>query len=249
MAHGRTCAFSLRDPSTCECECGGSLHGSAWVPTAGGPSRAREVPPRQRKVRRAIGFVLTVAVAGTVGGLAINGNFSSSSDDDASSAISVQVSVDINKTISELSSLGFGGKRTSTAATSASSYSTDCSQNATGLVKEFLTQHPCKQYTVETWTVTQQDKTTQVAFSWVEMPTTSLASQYKAEVDTYKTGNPPGVSPATFNGKCYASKQQDSTVWAVEVNPTKDIKFNQEILQAAAQESLSPAYLKIHCGK
>jgi hypothetical protein len=109
-----------------------------------------------------------------------------------------------------------------------------------------LTHYPCEQYAADTWTITRQDSTTQVVFGWVEMPTTSLARQYKAVVDSYSTGNPPGVSSA-FNGRCYASGQQDSTVWTVEVQPTGNLSADRMILQAAAQQKLSPDYLGEHC--
>lgn len=245
MAHGKRCALSLKDPKTCKCDCGGRLHGSAWKPDTLGAPDSRAVPSRQRKARRAVAVVVAVTVAGTVGGLAATGNFSASSNN-SSSDLSVQVNVDLNRTIDALSSLGFGGRRISTSGTSGSSYRTGCAESATGLVRQFLTHHPCEQFSAETWTITRQDATAQVAFSWVEMPSASLAGQYKAEVDTYSTGNPPGVSMA-FDGRCYASDQQGSTVWTVEVQPTGNAKVDRGILQAATKRSLSPYYLRKHC--
>jgi hypothetical protein len=233
VAHNKRCALSPKDPKTCKCACGGRLHGSVWA-----------VSSRQRKVRSAVAITVAVTVAGTVGGLAATGTFSAPST--GGSDLSVQVKVDLNKTIEALSSLGFGGRQISTSGTSDSSYRTDCAERASGLVRQFLTHHPCKLYAAQAWTITRQDATTQVAFSWVEMPTTSLASQYKVEVDTYSTGNPPGVSPA-FNGRCYASDQQGSTVWAVEVHPTGNVKVDRALLQAAARKSFSPDYLRKHC--
>jgi hypothetical protein len=78
------------------------------------------------------------------------------------------------------------------------------------------------------------------------MPTPSLASVYKTVVDAYGTGNPPGASSA-FDGRCYASEQQDSTVWTVEVQPIGNPDIDQAILQAAAQRKFSSAYLSEHC--
>jgi hypothetical protein len=244
VAHGKACALSPRDPKTCRCDCRGRGHGSAWKPDTVDAPDVRAVPSRQRKVGRAVTFTVAFAVAGTVGGLAVTGTFNASST--GSSDLSVQVKVDLNKAIDALSSLGFGGGRISTSGTAGSSYRTDCADRATGLVQQFLTRHHCERYAAQTWTITRQDATTQVAFSWVEMLTASLASQYKVEVDTYSTGNPPGVSPA-FNGLCYASDQQGSAVWTVEVRPTGNVKVDRGILQAAVQKSLSPGYLRKHC--
>jgi hypothetical protein len=239
--HGKSCALSLKDPKTCKCECGGSLHGSAWKT---GASDARATPPRKSKVRRAAAFTVAVTAAGTVGGLAITGHFDSSSNH--GNDLSVQVNIGLNSAIDKLSSLGFGGRQISNSGTSGLSHPTDCATSATGLVRQFLARHPCVQYAAVVYTATRQGTSTQVAFSWVEMPAASLATQYKDEVDTYGTGNPPGVSPA-FNGHCYASGQQDSTVWTVWVLPTGDINVDQTILQAAAQRTFPSAYLQKHC--
>lgn len=244
MAHGKACALSPRDQKTCSCDCRGRYHGSAWKPDTVDAPDVRAVPSRQRKVRRVVAFTVAFTVAGTAGGLAATGTFSSSST--GSSDLSVQVEVDLGKTIDALSSLGFGGRRISISGTAGSSYRTDCAEKATSLVRQFLTRHPCEGYEAQTWAITRQGATTQVALSWVEMPTAPLASQYKVEVDTYSTGNPPGVSPA-FNGLCYASDQQGSTVWTVEVRPTGNVKVDRGILQAATQKSLAPGYLRKHC--
>jgi hypothetical protein len=78
------------------------------------------------------------------------------------------------------------------------------------------------------------------------MTTTALANQYKAVVDAYGTGNPPGASSA-FNGLCYASDQQGPTVWTVEVKPTGQAKIDQGILQDAVKGDLPEIYLQKHC--
>jgi hypothetical protein len=195
--HDKRCSLSLKDRKTCTCKCGGRLHGSAWKTTAPGGPGVQAVPSRQSNVRRAVAIAVAFTVAGTVGGLAVTGNFSASST--GTYHLSVQVSVDLNSAISALSLLGFGGRRISNSGTSGAGHHTDCAKSTTGQVKKFLTHYPCEQYAANTWAITRQDATAQVAFAWVEMPTTSLAAQYKAVVDTYGTGNPPGVSSA-FNG-------------------------------------------------
>jgi hypothetical protein len=78
------------------------------------------------------------------------------------------------------------------------------------------------------------------------MPTTALGSQYKAIVDEYNTGNPPGMSLA-FNGLCYVSGQVGTIVWTVQVEPTGNVNADQQILQAAVLGILAPSYLRRHC--
>jgi hypothetical protein len=158
----------------------------------------------------------------------------------------VQAKVDLNKAKSSLSGLGFSGKLLSSVSRSGTGKPASCEESATGQVKDFLTNYPCKRYASDMWAITRQRLTTNVVFAWVEMPTASLAGRYKSIVDTYGTGNPPGISSA-FDGRCYASGQQDSTVWTVEVRPTGNLNIDRMILQAAAQQKFSSAYLALHC--
>jgi hypothetical protein len=243
--HDKRCALSLKDTKTCKCKCGGSLHGSAWkTETLSRPSTPRASSSQNRAGRAILTLAIAVTVGGTIGGVAITGGFNASSN--GGDDLSVQVNVDLDKAISALSSLGFGGRQTSNIGASGAGYPTGCADSATGQVKEFLVHYPCVQYTAKTWTITRRGVTSQVVFSWVEMPTSFLASHYKVLVDTYSTGNPPGVSSA-FNGRCYASGQQDSTVWTVEVQPTGNLDFDRMILQASARGPLSGEYLEKHC--
>jgi hypothetical protein len=158
----------------------------------------------------------------------------------------VQVNADLGKTVSALLAGKFSGR--SNSGTSIATYHADCAGSATGQVKQFLTRHLCKQYAVEAWTITGQGVATQVSFSWVEMATASLAGQYKGLVDKYHTGNPPGV-PLAFDGKCYASGQEDSSVWVIEVQSTGHAETDHEVLQAAAHRTLSTDYLGRHCAR
>lgn len=248
--HGKACAESRRPASECDCSCLGDRHGERWrtasppvQPAPSSPPVFKRTPRRRSRARRAATLAVAVTVTGavTVGGLAVTGTFNGSP---SGGSLSVQVNVDLGKAVSALLALKFAGH--SNSGTSLANYRADCAESASGQVKQFLTRHPCKQYGAETWTITRQDAKAQVAFSWVEMPTASLAGQYKAVVDAYSTGNPPGVSSA-FNGRCYASGQQDSTVWAVEVQPTGNVRVDQEILQAAAPRNLPADYLQRHC--
>jgi hypothetical protein len=242
VAHNRKCAYSPRDPTTCRCECRGRDHGSAWRPGALDASDVRSVSSRQRTARRTLAFTVALTIAaGTVGGLTATGVFSSSSAD--SSGLAVNVNLDLKTSIAALSSLGFGGRQISVSGTSARE---DCAARATGLVREFLAHHPCEYYEAQSWTITRQSSTGEVAFSWVEMPTVSLARQFKAEVDAYGTGNPPGIS-AAFNGRCYTSDRQSSTIWTVEVQPTGNVTADRRILQSAIGKDLPAIYLRRHC--
>jgi hypothetical protein len=245
--HGKRCALSVN--KTCKCSCGGSLHGSAWWGASPSGPGTHAAPSRRRKTRRiaTVAAAVAITVTGTVGGLAATGNLNASAG--GSNNLSLKVSIDLNKAVASLASLGVVGRQTSSSGISGTSHLTGCAQSATGQVRQFLARYPCKQYAASIWTVTRQDATTQVVFSWVEMPTTPLADQYKTIVDTFHSGNPPGAPTSTFNGRCYASGQQDSIVWAVEVRPTKNRNNDRKILQAAAQRTLSPGYLNIHCTK
>jgi hypothetical protein len=241
LMHGRRCSFSLASPSNCKCECGGRLHGSAWWSA---PPGAQSAPSRQGKAARAVALTITATVAITVGAVIVTTFLSSSSTGDE--RLSVQVNADLNKALGELTVIGFRRARNPDSDTSGPSYRADCSQSATGEVRQFLTRHPCKQYAIATRTVTKRGTTALVAFSWVEMPTSALAGKYKTTVDTQNTGNPPGVSLA-FNGLCYASGRSGLVVWSVQVQPTGHVNADREILQAATLGRLSSSYLRQHC--
>jgi hypothetical protein len=268
VAHTKSCAISLRDPRTCKCACDGALHGVRWAPKSQPTPEGHPAPPqpgtvrsRQRKIRRALGAI-TVGVALTFGGLTVTGTFdsqaggtneSSASDTGDSppsgaSHLTTQANVDLKETFSTLSSLGFKIKDTPSSGSSGFVRSKNCAATSTGQVSKFFTSHPCEQYIAETWTITRQGKSTSVAFSLVEMSTPILASLYKTVVDTYGTGNPPGVS-SQFDGQCYASNQQESAVEAVEVKPLGEAKIDQGILQDSMSDDLSQAYLERHCVK
>jgi hypothetical protein len=114
------------------------------------------------------------------------------------------------------------------------------------MVKQFLTSHPCKEYANALLTEREEKTDAHVAMTWVVMPNTALATTYKSKADTYRYGNPPGEPPA-FNGRCYASGQNGSTVWAEQVQPTGHPSLDQQVLQASAPANLSAEYLREHC--
>lgn len=230
----------------CRCKCDGAFHGSALR----GPfpksvtSEIRPASPRLSKTRRTV-LTFAVSAAITIGFLGVTGTFDTSPT--GSDEFSLQVRVDLNKALSALAAvLGFHSTQSTKPSTSGLSYHRDCAENATLEVKKFLTLNRCNQYATTTQTIAKPGITTQVAFTWVEMPTATLAREYKKKVGTPKTGNPPGVS-LSYNGYCYASGQQGATVWTVLVKPTGHVNVDREILQAAARRKLTLSYLQQHC--
>jgi hypothetical protein len=208
----------------------------------------QRTPPRRRSALRAIiktviAVTITVgavtfAVSETIGGSPGRGDHS----------LSVQVTVNLKESLGQLATAGWL-LSTNSASNLGPSYHSDCAKSATGRVQLFLSPKRCKQYATAIRTIAKHGMTSLVAISWVEMRTTGWADQYKTLVGEYGTGNPPGVSPLAFNGRCYASGQSepDRTVWTVEVQSTGDITIDREILQAAALRHLSPRYLQRHC--
>lgn len=231
----------------CKCDCDGAFHGSTRRRPGPRPaaSEAGAVSPRPNKTVRKVLLAVTAAAVITVGPLTLTGTFDTSPA--GSTDFVVQVKVDLDKALSALAAiLGFRSVRTSKASPSQLSYQPDYAANATGKVKKFLTLHRCNQSATTTQTIVKPGATTLVAFSWVEMPTTTLAGRYKTTVDRPRTGNPPGVS-LSYNGYCYASGQQGAMVWAIFVKPTGHVNVDRQILQVAARRKLALTYLRLHC--
>ncbi len=151
----------------------------------------------------------------------------------------------MNQAIAELAKLGF--RIIESVDSSSASDSKACTRDSSGDVRQFLEQHPCKEYAVARMTVLRQGTTTQLVISWVVMPTPSLAEKYQEKADKSGKGNPPGQPRAVFNGNCYASSRNGATVWAEQVKPTGNLNADRAILQAAAPTKLPQSYLKVHC--
>jgi hypothetical protein len=240
-AHDPNCEKSTAPKKDCKCTtCNKRLHGIAAPPPAAQSARTRQGKGGGGGAAGGVAIAVTAAVV--LGAWTVTASASSSSG----SSLSVQVKVDLNQALAGLAAAGFGKVRNSTSSASGPSYQTSCANSATKEVRQFLERYPCKQYAVATRTVTGQAITAEVAFSWVEMPTTSQADQYKAKVDEPGTGNSPGV-PLAFGGTCDASGQQKGTVWTVFVKPTGKAGVDREVLRAAAPSQLSSSYLKQHC--
>ena len=206
------------------------------TPTPSPPSPS----PRRSKVTLTIAIT---AAAAAVAGVTINASVDRSAGSGGS--LTVQVKLDLNYIIAALAKLGFHS--TDVTNSSSPSYDKDCAKSATLGVKKFLTQYPCKEYASTITTVRKGNTTTHVVITRVTMPTPGLASKYETEADAPGSGNPPGESPAFFNGYCYASGRNGATVWTEQVQPTGNRGEDQAILQAAALTKLTPHYLGVHC--
>jgi hypothetical protein len=198
-----------------------------------------ETTPQRAKGKLGASLAVTAAV-GTA--LAVSLSLGNSSGSDT---LTVQVKADLSQSIAALAKFGFDD--ISGASSSDPTGGTDCASAATMRVRQFLTQHQCKEYATATFTVAKSGTRTQVAITWVVMSTPSLAKGYKILADTPGKGNPPGQSEADFTGLCYASGETDETVWTEQVQPTGHPEADQEILRAMAPSKLAASYLQVHC--
>lgn len=201
-------------------------------------------PPAASPHQGRSGLVVSLTIAATfgIGALTLSASLNGSST--SGDSLTVQVKADLTQAIAALAELGFHSTRSMN--TRSPKSAAGCAASATGEVRQFLTRHPCKEDATTILTTHRQGTTTQLAMSWVVMPTSILATQYRAKVNREGLGNPPGEPPA-FNGLCYASGQNGLTVWAEQVKPTGDSNVDREILQAAAPSKLTSAYLHLHC--
>lgn len=190
--------------------------------------------PHRRHKKLAITVTATLAIGSVTAGITLNGSSS------AASTLEVQVKADSSQMVAALAKLGFGGSYT------VGSPSTDCIQQSSGDVRRFLARHPCQEFAANNFSINKQSMTSQMAISWVVMPSGNLAAEYKTVADTPGKGNPPGES-SVFNGSCYASGQDGNTVWTEQVQPTGDKDSDQNLLRATAPAKLSSDYLKLHC--
>lgn len=195
--------------------------------------------------RRKASTIVTITVAATVGFLTFTGSLpvTGGAATEGSGGASIDISVDFNKAVAALSASGLHITR-------AFSYTNNCAETSTGQVQRFFAGHPCENVKVEEITALGHGSATRVAITWVKMSSDRLATQYKHEVDSYGTGNPPEPtgSPA-FNGQCYASGKRGATVWVVQVQPVGhgSADMDRGILWDAAPVKPSRDYLRQHC--
>jgi hypothetical protein len=161
----------------------------------------------------------------------------------ASNSVTAQANANFNHVLSVLPKLGFAG---SVPENAASDSSQNCSQTATGDVRQFLTKNPCKEYAVTLIKLRKQGISTQAVITWMVMGTSDLTARYKSLVDERHQGNPPG-QPANFNGRCYASGRNGDSAWVAQVQPTGHVSADRQILGAVAPVRLTTSYLRAHC--
>jgi hypothetical protein len=202
------------------------------------PSHAR---PRSREQKRRMIIAITAIVAIAVGVVVFT--LTRGGSGGADTGVSAQARTNVNQAVTDLLKLRYAGKILQDGGSDSSS---NCSQSSTGVVRDFLVKHPCKEYAVTSIALHKHDVSTQAVISWVVMTASGLTTQYKNLADELHRGNPPG-QPGNFNGRCYASGQNGDSAWVAQVRPTGDVTADREILQAVAPAKLSPSYLAIHC--
>lgn len=214
-----------------------------------GPYRRRDGTPvsgytARNSERRKASTAVTVTVAATVGFLTFSGSMPLTRvAAGGSEGTSADISVDLNQAVAALNGSGLH-------ITQAFSSAKNCAETSTGEVKRFFIRHPCRNVAVEEMTVLGRGGATRVAITWVTMSSNRLATQYKHEVDSYGTGNPPEPAGSpVFNGQCYASGHHSATVWVVQVQPIGygSAIMDREILWDAAPVKPSHDYPEKHC--
>lgn len=196
--------------------------------------------PERRKASAAV----TITIAATVGFLTFSGSLPlTGAATGGSEGASADISINLNQAIATLNASDLH-------ITQAFSSTKNCAETSTGDVQRFFFRHPCGNVAIEEMTALGRGSATRIAITWVTMSSNRLATQYKHEVDSYGTGNPPEPTgnPA-FNGQCYASGQRGATVWVVQVQAVGygSASMDREILRDAAPVKPSRDYLAKHC--
>jgi hypothetical protein len=113
----------------------------------------------------------------------------------------------------------------------AQAFDDNCAAHSYGQVQNFFRSNPCK-WLARAYIVLHQNKqdSVLVAISWVDMPTLSLALEYKRLVDVPGTGNITELSRESgsyrnivFTGHNYVSGIVGTAVWNVQVQPIGSI--------------------------
>jgi len=113
----------------------------------------------------------------------------------------------------------------------ARAFDDNCAAHSYGEVQDFFRSNPCK-WLARAYIVLNQNKqdSVLVAISWVDMPTSSLALEYKHLVDTPGTGNITELSRESgpyrnvvFTGNNYLSGIIGTAVWNVQVQPVGSV--------------------------
>jgi len=200
-----------------------------------GPLRTPN-PPSPRKLSNPARVTVTIVVAATIaiGGVSIGLKVSSSSGGTSSGSSSVDgegqpsvrvstgdVQASLKRTTVTLSASGYGGYYL------VPEFDSNCASHSYGKVQDFFRSNPCK-WLARAYIVLREHNQglALVAISWVDMPTLSLAMEYKHMVDAPGTGNITELSRESgpyrnviFNGNDYLSGIIGTAVWNVQVQP------------------------------
>jgi len=198
------------------------------------PLRSQK-PPIPRKLSKPVRITVVVSISATiaVGGITLGPKiFSSGSGTDSGSSevggegqltvdgSTLNVQTNFKQATVALSASGFGGYIVP-------AFDKNCASRSYGQVQNFFRSNPCK-WLARAYIVVRQNKqdVVLVAISWVDMPTPSLAMDYKHLVDTQGTGNITELSRESgpyrnvvFTGNNYLSGIIGTAVWNVQVQP------------------------------
>jgi hypothetical protein len=173
-----------------------------------------------------IAVALTFAAGGVTAGVLATGSPSDVSD--------VKVSQgDVAPTSSTFAQVGFKGVESALFAAGynnidyAIDFGGNCEAHSYGLVKSFFKAHPCRWLTRAYLAIHDGSESEAIiAISWVGMPSVASAEAYKKLVDEGGTGNVTELSrevgpyrAVKFDGEFYASGEEGSSVWNVQVQP------------------------------
>lgn len=103
----------------------------------------------------------------------------------------------------------------------------NCATHSYGQVREFFESHPCK-WVARAYLAVHDNNlgAVLIALSWVGMPDTATAADYKTLVDKYGSGNITELSRDSgvyknirYSGRHYSSGLESSSVWNAQIQP------------------------------
>ena len=208
---------------------------------SGGPSGPRRPvkplkPPVHQKLPKLARITITIVIsviviaAGTTVGLETVGSGSGPSSSGSKAVADIEplsVQASLKGTEATLTASGFGGYLVP-------GFDENCSSHSYGKIQSFFRSHPCRwlarAYIV--LNVPKQDAML-IAISWVDMPTSSLAEQYKHLMDKPGTGSVTELSRETgsyqniaFTENYHLSGIIGTIVWNVQVQPIGSVAIS-----------------------
>lgn len=216
----------------------GYLRKGKWVRATTRPYRGRRANSGDSSAKKKrIVITLTISGAVVIGGITLGsavigsgGTVGSTSGEIGSegryavNGSTENVDASFSHAEAALTVSGFGGPMRT-------AFDTNCASNSYGQVQTFLQSNPCK-WLARAYVAIAETAQNGVlaAFSWVDMPTLSLAEKYKSLVDRQGTGNITELSREyapykniTYNGNYYLSGITGTAVWNVELQPVGPI--------------------------